>query len=134
MRPSTVSSTRNRYCTDVPAPHLAWGSRGFTETRTTGAGARDRAFAFVAFALAAESDFTLDVGLLIVLLAPFDFLPGFLTGRLLDLVSEILSDFLLDFLLAFTLRTPVTAAVFLTFATSSPRLCNGRRVVSGSFR
>jgi hypothetical protein len=38
------------------------------------------------------------------------------------------------FLLAFTLRTPVTAAVFLTFATSSPRLCNGRRVVSGSFR
>jgi hypothetical protein len=41
---------------------------------------------------------------------------------------------LLVFLLAFTLRTPVTAAVFLTFATSAPRLCNGRRVVSGSFR
>jgi hypothetical protein len=38
------------------------------------------------------------------------------------------------FLPAFTLRTPVTAAVFLTFATSAPRLCNGRRVVSGSFR
>jgi hypothetical protein len=45
-----------------------------------------------------------------------------------------LFDFLPAFLLAFTLRTPVTAAVFLTFATSAPRLCNGRRVVSGSFR
>jgi hypothetical protein len=37
-------------------------------------------------------------------------------------------------LLALTLRTPVSTALFLTFATSTPRLCNGRRVVSGSFR
>ena len=37
-------------------------------------------------------------------------------------------------LLAFTLRPPVTAGRFLTFATCAPRLRNGRRFVSGYIR
>jgi hypothetical protein len=35
---------------------------------------------------------------------------------------------------AFTLRTPVSPALFLTFATCAPRLRNGRRVASVYFR
>lgn len=136
----------------MPAPHLACGSSGFTTTRTAGAGALIRAFA-----RAFDNDFTRDIDLAVVFLASFGFvalfvlatfaavfflgdrLPGdlstaFLPELSLEAEPDSVPDFLLEFLLAFTLRTPLTTALFLTFATSAPRLCNGRRVVSGSFR
>ncbi|HEX6597935.1 MAG TPA: hypothetical protein VF034_01350 [Gemmatimonadaceae bacterium] len=112
--------------------------------------------AFAPFDLAFEIALTLDMGFDLVVVVDFlvrllfDFaagLPGFedfAAGALAFACAALVGDAFLEpvvslvafpaFLLAFTLRTPVTAAVFLTFATSAPRLCNGRRVVSGSFR
>src|SRR4051812_15333112 len=164
FRPSTVSSTRYRNCTEVSGPHLRIGSSGRTATRTTGSGrtaprrptSRNAAFLLLAF-----FDFVY-VTCFTALRVPFFCFTAwrvpFVVPPPFDVafaVVAFLAGFFAVFLRAFVLtggdfdlpglaggaptpllmlRSPVTPAAFLTFATSAPRLCNRCRVSSGFFR
>ena len=159
-RPSTDSSTRYRNWTVVFGPHFLSGSSSFTATVTTGAeltGFLPRTIFRLPFFVRADFlpfPFTPDAtavrrALLTGFRLPF---PDFLIGDAARLAGRAFSGaFLLPpvfgrrvlfasargvFFPALPpmLRSPVTPAAFLTFDTSSPRLCNGSRMSSGFVR
>jgi hypothetical protein len=100
---------------------LCRGSSGFTTTFTTVGGGLRRDPTL-------NRGFADPFGLAIALRGR-----GF-AGEPVDATFAFALALVITFAPAVALRTPVTAELFLTFATFTPRLCNGRRVISAYVR